>query len=124
MKKGYYQFLLAKEIHQLMKEAEARANVVARMVKIGYETSIPEKEDKGTTRIDYLKAKNFYSEMKARLSEASKNVKLAELALKMTMGIITEQPLSLSEVSLESIPMALVISGTVKEKVRERKYRS
>ena len=119
VKKGYYQFILAKEIQQLMKEAEARASVVAKMVKIAYETSIPEKEDKGTTRIDYLKAENFYSEMKIRLSEASKNVKLAELALKMTMGIITEQPLSLSEVSLQSIPMALMSPGTVKGKTRE-----
>jgi len=119
VKKGYYRFILAKEIQQLMKEAEARASVVAKMVKIAYETSIPEKEDKGTTRIDYLKAENFYSEMKARLSEASKNVKLAELALKMTMGIITEQPLSLSEVSIQSIPMTLVPPGTVKGKIRE-----
>jgi outer membrane protein TolC len=119
VKKGYYQFILVKEIQQLMKEAEARASVVAKMVKIAYETSIPEKEDKGTTRIDYLKAENFYSEMKIRLSETNKNVKLAELALKMTMGIITEQPLNLSEVSLQSIPMTLVPPGSVKDKVRE-----
>jgi len=119
VKKGYYQFIFAKEVHHLMKEAEARAGVVARMVKIGYETSIPEKEEKGTTRLDYLKAENFHSEMKARLSEASKNVKLAELGLKMAMGIFTEQPLSVVEVSLQSIPMILLNPGAVKEKVRE-----
>ncbi|MGD0919484.1 MAG: TolC family protein, partial [Thermodesulfobacteriota bacterium] len=116
--KGYCQFILAKEIHQLMKEAEARAGVVASMVKIGYETSIPEKEDKGTTRLDYLKAENFHSEIKARLSEAGKNAKLAELGLKMAMGIITEQPLSLAEVSLQSMPMISSNPGEVKEKVR------
>ena len=119
VKKVYYQLMLAKEIQQLVKEAEARASVVAKMVKIAYETSIPEKEDEGTTRIDYLKAENFYSEMKAKLSEASKNVKLAELALKMTIGIITEEPLGLSDVSLKSMPMTSVSQGEVKGKVRE-----
>ena len=119
VKKGYCQFIFAKQIQKLMEEAEARAGVVARMVKIAYETSIPEKEDKGTTRLDYLKAENFHSEMRARLSEASKNVKLAELGLKMAMGIITEQPLSMLEVSLQSMPMILLNPGAVKEKVRE-----
>jgi outer membrane protein len=119
VKKGSHQFIFAKEIQQLMREAEARAGVVAKMVKIAYETSIPEKEDKGTTRLDYLKAENFHSEMRARLSEASKNVKLAELALKMAMGVITEQPLSVAEVPLQSMPMILLNQGAVKEKVRE-----
>jgi outer membrane protein TolC len=120
VKKGYYQFLLTKEIHQLMKEAETRANVVARMVKIAYETFIPEKEEKGTTRLDYLKAKNFNSEVKARLSEANKNLKLAELALKMAIGVNTDYALSLAEIPLESMPVALFNSGEAKEKVKEK----
>ena len=120
VKKGYYQFLLAKEIHQLMKEAEARANVVARMVRISYETSVPENEEKGTTRLDYLKARNFYSEVKVRLSEASKNLKLAELALKIAVGLTPDQGFSVAEVLLESIPMAQLDSGQVKEKVQEK----
>jgi outer membrane protein TolC len=37
----------------------------------------------------------------------------------MTMGIVTEQPLSVAEVSLQSMPMILLTPGTVKEKVRE-----
>ena len=119
VKKGYCQFILAKEVQHLMKEAEARAGVVAKMVKIAYETSIPEKEEKGTTQLDYLKAKNFHSELKARLSEASNNVKLAELGLKMAMGIVTEQPLSIVEVSLQSMPMILLNPGELKGKVRE-----
>jgi outer membrane protein len=119
VKKGYCQFILAKEVQQLMKEAEARTGVVAKMVKIAYETSIPEKEEKGTTQLDYLKAKNFHSELRARLSEASKNVKLAELGLKMAMGIVTEQPLSIVEVSLQSMPMILLNPGELKGKVRE-----
>jgi len=57
---------------QLLKEAETRANVVSKMVKIAYETAVPEKEEKGTTRIDYLKSKNFQSEVKAKLSEMDK----------------------------------------------------
>ena len=123
VKKGYYQFLLAKEIHQLVKEAEARADVVARMVKISYETSVPEKEEKGTTRLDYLKTKNFLSEVKARLSEANKNLKLAELGLKMAVGVNPDETLevlSVVEIPLESIPMTLLNSEVMKEKTRER----
>lgn len=120
VKKGYYQFLLAREIHQLMREAEAKANVVAEMVKIAYETSVPENEEKGTTRLDYLKARNFYSEVKARLSEASKNLKLAELALKVAVGLTADKSFSVAEVLLESIPMAQLDSGQVKEKVQEK----
>ena len=120
VKKGYYQFLFTKEIHQLMKEAEVRANVVARMVKLNYEISIPEKEDKGTTRIDYLKSKIFHSEIKARLSEMGKNLRLAELALKMTVGVNRDYPLSVVESPLDSIPMTLFHSQTLKEKARER----
>jgi outer membrane protein len=119
VKKAYYQFMLAKEIQQLLKEAEARVDIVAKMVKIAYETSIPEKEEKGTTQIDYLKAKNFHSELKARLSEAGKNVKLAELALKVAMGIVSDQALSVAEVSLQSAPMTLLPPGTVKGKIKE-----
>lgn len=120
VKKGYYQFLLAKEIHHLMKEAEARANVVARMVKIAYEISIPGKEEKGTTRLDYLKAKSFHSEMKARLSEASKNLKLAELALKMAVGVNPDEVFSVVEIPFDSMPMTPFNSVTTKERVQER----
>jgi outer membrane protein len=120
VRKGYYQFLLAKEIDQYLKEAEARTNVVARMVKINYETSIPDREDKGTTRIDYLKAKNFHSEVKVKLIEAAKNFKLAELGLRMAVGVNTDYPLRVMEVSLPSMSMFLSPSGEVKEKVLDQ----
>ena len=87
-KKGYYQFLLAGEILQLLRETEMSAGVVSRMVKIAYETAVPEeKEEKGATRLDYLKAKNFHSEVQVKLGEADKNYNLAQLALKMAMGL-------------------------------------
>jgi len=120
VKKGYYQFLLAREVHQLMKEAEARINVVTRMVKIGYETSLPGKDEKGTTRLDYLKAKSFHSEVKARQSEASKNLKLAELGLQIAVGVSPDEGLNVVETHLESMPMAQLNSGQVKEKVLEK----
>ena len=120
VKKGYYQFLLAREIRRLMKEAEARINVVARMVKIGYETSLPGKEEKGTTRLDYLKAKNFHSEVKARQSEAGKNLKLAELGLKIAVGLDPDGGLNVVENHLESMPMAELNSVQVKGKVLEK----
>jgi len=120
VKKGYYQFLLAREMNQLMKEAEARANVVAKMARIDYETSIPDKENKGATRIDYLKARNFHSEMKVRLGEADKNLKLALLALKMTLGVNTGYPLNVADVPLGSMPMTPIHSEVMKEKARER----
>ena len=119
VKKAYCQLVLAKEIQQLMREAEARVGVVAKMVKIGYETSVPDKDDKGTTRLDYLKTLNFQAEIKAKLSEMNKNVKLAELALKMAMGIVSDQPLSVAESSLQSMSMNLVPAGALKEKVKE-----
>ncbi len=105
VKKGYCQYLFAKEMEKLFMEAEARAGVITRMVKIAYETFIPEKEEKGTTRLDYLKARNFHSEVKARLGEARKNLQLAELALKMAMGVNTDRPLKVSEITLDSIPI-------------------
>jgi outer membrane protein TolC len=120
VKKGYYQFLFAKEIHQLIREAETRANVVVGMVKIGYETSVPDKEEKGTTRISYLKAKNFHSELKTKLSEVNKNLRLAELAIKMTVGIHTDSPLTVVEIPLESIPMPRYDMEETKGRTRER----
>jgi outer membrane protein len=105
VKKGYYQFLAAEEMLQLLKETEARAGVVVKMVNIAYETAVPEKEGKGATRLDYLKARNFEFEVKARLSEMSKNVKLAELALKMAMGLDSSAALKVPEVSIEGLPM-------------------
>lgn len=120
VKKGYYQFLLAREVHQLMKEAEARINVVTRMVKISYETSLPGKEEKGTTRLDYLKAKSFHSEVRARQSETSKNLKLAELGLKIAVGVSPDEGLNVVETRLESMSMRLLNSGQVKEKVLEK----
>ena len=106
VKKGYYQFLVAREILQLLTEAEIGTDVVSKMVKIGYETAVPEeKEEKGATRLDYLKARNFHSEVKAKLSEANKNFKLAQLALRMAMGLYDDSPFKAVEVSLEALPM-------------------
>jgi outer membrane protein TolC len=99
----YCQFLAAKEMVQLLKEAETRANVVSKMVKIAYETAVPEKEGKGTTRVDYLKARNFLSEIKVKLGEMEKNLKLAELGLKMAMGLDPSASLILAEIPLEGL---------------------
>lgn len=104
VRQGYYQYLLAKEMLQILKEAETRANVVSKMVKIAYETAVPAKEEKGTTRIDYLKSRNFQTEVKAKLSEMNKNFKLAELALKMAMGLDLGAPLRVAEISMEGLP--------------------
>jgi len=120
VKKGFYQFLLAREVEKLVNEAEARASVVVRMVKIDYETSIPEKEQKGTTRLDYLKAKNFHSELKAKLSETGKNVKLAALALKMAMGLKTDESLGIAGTPLELMPMPSPDAAAAKEMTREK----
>lgn len=105
VRKGYYQYLLAKGLVQLLTDAETRANVVSRMVKIAYETAVPEKEEKGTTRIDYLKSRNFQSEVKAKLSEMNKNLKLAELALRMAMGLAPDAPLKVAQISVEGLPI-------------------
>ncbi len=105
VKKGYYQYLFAKEMLSFMKEAETRAEVIVRMVKIAYETSLPGKEGKETTKLDYLKAKNFHSEVKARLGEAQKNFQLAQLALKMAMGMSPDRPLKVAEIFIDSIPL-------------------
>ncbi len=120
VKKGYSQLLFSREVLQLIKEAEARAAVVVKMVKIAYETAIPEKEGKGTTRLDYLKAKNFHSEIKAKLSEMDKNSKLAELALKIAMGLDSVSPLMIVEVPLESLPLAVGDLSEMKERTVER----
>jgi len=119
VKRGYYQLLFSKKLLDLTREAEAGADVVVRMVKIDYETSIPEKEEKGTTRLDYLKARNFLAEVKVRLSEAGKNVKLAELGLKMAIGMDPSLPLKVTEVPLESLPHDRN-SGEMKEWTLER----
>jgi outer membrane protein len=105
VKRSFYQYLFAREMHELIKEGEARAGVITRIVKIAYETFIPEKEEKGTTRLDYLKARNFHSEVKARLGEARKNLHLTELALKMAIGVNTTRSLKVAEVALDSIPL-------------------
>ncbi|OGP88490.1 MAG: hypothetical protein A2156_03450 [Deltaproteobacteria bacterium RBG_16_48_10] len=120
VKKSYYQFLLAKEIFQLLKEAEIGTDVVARMVKIAYETAVPEKDEKGTTRLDYLKARNFHSEVKARLSEAGKNSKLAQLAMQMAMGLYTDSSLKVTEVPLEGFPMNVLDFGELKGSTLEK----
>lgn len=104
VRKGYYQYQFSNKLLQLVKEAEIGAEIVTKMVKIAYETSVPEKEEKGTTRLDYLKARNFQSEVKAKLSETQKNWKLAELGLKMAMGLDMASPLPLEELSVESLP--------------------
>jgi outer membrane protein TolC len=120
VKKGFYQFLLAREVGKLVNEAEARAGVVVRMVKIDYETSIPEKEQKGTTRLDYLKAKNFHSELRARLSETGKNVKLAALALKMAVGLKMDESLGIVGTPLELMPMPSPDAAAAKETTRDK----
>lgn len=119
VKKGYFQFLLAREVERLLQEAEKRVGVVARMVKIDYETAIPEKEQKATTRLDYLKAENFLSEIKIRRSETGRNLKLAELALKMAVGVNGDRPMSVVETSLEVQPMPAFDLNAVREKTRE-----
>jgi len=61
--------------------------------------------------------------VKARLSEANKNLKLAELGLKMAVGVNPDETLevlSVVEIPLESIPMTLLNSEVMKEKTRER----
>ncbi|HSB06662.1 MAG TPA: TolC family protein [Thermodesulfobacteriota bacterium] len=116
VKKGYFQFLAAREALHLLRETEAKLGVVVKMVKIAYETAVPEKEEKGTTRLDYLKARNFHSEVRAKLSEMDKNFKLAELALKMAMGLDTSAPLKVAEVSLEGLPVNVWSLGELKER--------
>jgi outer membrane protein TolC len=121
VKKGFYQFLAAREFVQLLTEAEIGTDVVAKMVKIGYETAVPEeKQEKGATRLDYLKARNFHSEVKAKLSEASKNFKLAQLALGMAMGLYTDPSLKVVEVSLEALPMDVWSAGDLKGQTLEK----
>lgn len=121
VKKGYYQFLVAREILQLLTEAEIGTDVVSKMVKIGYETAVPEeKEEKGATRLDYLKARNFHSEVKAKLSEANKNYKLAQLALRMAMGLYNDSPFKAAEVSLEALPMNVWGSEELKGRTLEK----
>jgi outer membrane protein TolC len=121
VKKGYYQYLLAKEIHQLLKEAEVGTDVVAKMVKIAYETAVPEeKEEKGTTRLDYLKARNFHSEVKAKLSEMEKNLKLAQLGLKMAMGLYNDSPVKIAAAALGALPMSVWGIEELKGRVQEK----
>ncbi len=105
VKKGYYQFLFSRAALQILKEAGARGGIVAKMAQIAYETSVPDKEEKGVTRLDFLKAKNFLSEIKAKLAEMNKNVVLAELSLKVAMGVNAALPLTVMEVPVESLPM-------------------
>ena len=116
VKKGYYQFLAAKEMLHFLKETEAGVGVVVKVVKIAYETAVPEKDEKGTNRLDYLKARNFHSEVKIKLSEMNKNFKLAELALKMAMGLDTSAPLKVAEVPLEGLPINIWSLGELKER--------
>jgi len=116
VKKMYCQFLAAREMVQLLKEGETRASVVSKMVKIAYETAVPEKEEKGTTRIDYLKARNFLSEIKVKLGEMEKNLKLAELGLKMAMGLDSSASLTLAKIPLEGLPRVSWNLEEMKEK--------
>ena len=87
------------------------------MVKIAYETAVPEKEGKGTTRVDYLKARNFLSEIKAKLGEMEKNLKLAELGLKMAMGLDPGASLVLANIPLEGLPRPSWNLEEMKERV-------
>jgi outer membrane protein len=120
VKKGYHQVLLAREIHNLMKDAELRAGIAVKMVRIGYETSIPEKGEKGTSRLDYLKMRGFHAEIRTRLTEAEKNVKLAELALMLAMGVDPAVPLGVAEIPLQSLPLIPRESRDLKGAALER----
>ena len=88
------------------------------MVKIVYETAVPgEKQEKGATRLDYLKATNFLSEVKARLSEADKNYRLAGLALRMAMGLYQDSPRVTPGGTLEALPMNTWGIGELKGRI-------
>jgi outer membrane protein len=112
VKKAYYQLLAAKEMLGILKEAEAKGDVVSKMVKIAYEGAVPDEDGKGATRLDYLKARNFLSEVKARSGEMSKNVGLAELSLKMAVGLDLQSSLKISGSTLEGRSMGV---GTLEE---------
>ena len=93
----------------------------SRMVKIAYETAVPEEKfEKGATRLDYLTSRNFLSEVKAKLSEMSKNVKLAELGLRMAMGLDPSGALKVPEVSFEGFPLDQWALGELKERTLEK----
>jgi len=120
VKKAYYQHRFLKEVARLLSEAELKAGVTARMVKIAYETSVPDKDDKGTTRVDYLQARNFHSEIKSKLIDADKALESAEIALKYVVGVNIDQPLRLQDIPLDSMPIAPIESKGMKEAALER----
>ena len=104
VKKSFYGLQYMRSLHQLIKDMEARSAVVEKLVEIAYQTETLEKNGKPTTRLDYLKAKNFRSEIQARLIETEKNLRASLSALKMAMGINSDRPLEIAEVPFERIP--------------------
>ena len=120
VKKAYYQYLFIREMAGILADGEVKAGVVSKMVKIAYETSTPDKEDKGTTRVDYLQSRNFHSEIKSKQIETNNALNTAEIALKYALGINADSGLSLKEVSLDSIPITPFDSKGVGEAVLER----
>lgn len=110
VKKAYYQYLFLREVGKVLSDADATAGIVTRMVKIAYETSSPDKDEKGTTRVDYLQARNFHSEIKAKLVETNSALDSAEVALKYALGVNIDSGLSLKEASLDSLPTTFLDS--------------
>ena len=120
VKKAYYQYLFLREMAGILADGEVKAGVVSKMVKIAYETSTPDKDDKGTTRVDYLQARNFHSEIKSKLIETNNALNSAEIALKYALGINVDSGLSLKEASLDSIPITPFDSKGAGEAALER----
>lgn len=104
VKKSFYGLQYMRHLQQLIKDMEARAAVIEKLVEIAYQTETLEKNGKPTTRLDYIKARNFRSEIQARLVETEKNLRASFSALKMAMGINGDLPFELAEFSLERIP--------------------
>lgn len=124
VKKSFYGLQYMRHLHQLIKDMEARATVVEKLVEIAYKTETLEKNGKPTTRLDYLKARNFRSEVQARLVEAEKNLRASFSALKMAMGLNEDRPLEIEEFPLERISEIDVKSqlDEIKKKVLEKNY--
>ncbi|MGQ9509585.1 MAG: TolC family protein [Thermodesulfobacteriota bacterium] len=122
VKRSFYSLQYLRKLHQLLKEMEARSGVVEKMVEIAYTTETLEKDSKPVTKLDYLKAKNFRSEIKARLVEVEKNLKLSFSSLRLAMGINGERPFDIVELPLEKVPQREIVlrSEEIKKKALER----
>ncbi len=122
VKRSFYTLQYMRQLHQLLKEMEARSGVVEKMVEIAFTTETLEKNGKPVTRLDYLKAKNFRSEIKARLVETEKNLKLSHSGLKMAMGLNGDLSFDIAEHPLEKLPEidAKIQSEEIKKKAIEK----